>query len=60
VSRLFRSLRLPGSQPFRRGSLSFLPDVVDRMTPAGSIPADSDDLVSSTLRELQAGRESHG
>ena len=37
-----------------------LPDVVDRMTPAGSIPADSDDLVSSTLRELQAGRESHG
>jgi uncharacterized protein YidB (DUF937 family) len=31
-----------------------LPDVVDRMTPAGSIPADSDDLVARTLQELNA------
>src|SRR4029453_1595673 len=31
-----------------------LPDVVDRMTPRGSIPADSDDLVSRTLQELNA------
>ena len=37
-----------------------LPDVVDRMTPTGSIPSDSDDLVARTLRELQMGRESHG
>jgi len=29
-----------------------LPDVVDRMTPAGSVPPDSDDLVSRTLQEL--------
>jgi len=29
-----------------------LPDVVDRMTPAGSIPPDSDDLVSRTLQDL--------
>jgi uncharacterized protein YidB (DUF937 family) len=29
-----------------------LPDVVDRMTPGGSIPDDSDDLVSRTLQEL--------
>jgi uncharacterized protein YidB (DUF937 family) len=31
-----------------------LPDVVDRMTPAGSIPPDSDDLVARTLQELNA------
>ena len=30
-----------------------LPEVVDRMTPSGAIPADSDDLVSRTLQELQ-------
>ena len=29
-----------------------LPDVVDRMTPTGAIPDDSDDLVSRTLQEL--------
>ena len=29
-----------------------LPDVVDRMTPTGSIQSDSDDLVSRTLQEL--------
>jgi len=29
-----------------------LPNVVDRMTPEGSIPADSDDLVARTLDEL--------
>jgi uncharacterized protein YidB (DUF937 family) len=37
-----------------------LPQVVDRMTPSGSIPDDGDDLVARTLRELQQGRESHG
>jgi uncharacterized protein YidB (DUF937 family) len=31
-----------------------LPEVVDRMTPGGSIPADSDDLVARTLQELNA------
>jgi uncharacterized protein YidB (DUF937 family) len=36
-----------------------LPQVVDRMTPSGSLP-DGDDLVARTLRELQMGRESHG
>ncbi len=33
-----------------------LPDVVDRMTPSGTIPPDSDDLVARTLQELQAPR----
>ena len=33
-----------------------LPDVVDRMTPTGSIPADSDDLVARTLQELMTRR----
>jgi uncharacterized protein YidB (DUF937 family) len=33
-----------------------LPDVIDRMTPAGSIPDDSDDLVSRTLQELTTRR----
>ena len=41
-----------------------LPQVVDRMTPSGSIPDDGDDLVARTLQELQLGRaqgrESHG
>jgi uncharacterized protein YidB (DUF937 family) len=41
------------SQQDAAGSIAqMLPDVVDRMTPAGSIPADSDDLVARTLREL--------
>ena len=31
-----------------------LPDVVDRMTPTGSIPDDGDDLVARTLQELNA------
>jgi uncharacterized protein YidB (DUF937 family) len=30
-----------------------LPDVVDRMTPEGRIPADNDDLVARTLEMLQ-------
>jgi uncharacterized protein YidB (DUF937 family) len=33
-----------------------LPQVVDRMTPDGSIPADHDDLVARTLEQLQRGR----
>jgi uncharacterized protein YidB (DUF937 family) len=33
-----------------------LPHVVDQMTPTGSIPADSDDLVSRTLQELMTKR----
>ena len=33
-----------------------LPHVVDQMTPAGSVPPDSDDLVSRTLQELMAKR----
>jgi uncharacterized protein YidB (DUF937 family) len=33
-----------------------LPEVVDRMTPTGSIPPDSDDLVSRTLQELMSKR----
>ena len=33
-----------------------LPDVVDRMTPSGAIPDDSDDLVSRTLQELNGRR----
>jgi uncharacterized protein YidB (DUF937 family) len=35
-----------------RTSRRRLPNVVDRMTPEGSIPADSDDLVARTLDEL--------
>ena len=33
-----------------------LPNVVDQMTPAGSIPADSNDLVSRTLQDLMRRR----
>ena len=33
-----------------------LPNVVDHMTPTGSIPADSNDLVSRTLQDLMRGR----
>ena len=33
-----------------------LPQVVDRMTPDGSIPADHDDLVSRTLQDLMGGK----
>jgi uncharacterized protein YidB (DUF937 family) len=38
------------------GVAQALPQVVDQMTPGGSIPADSDDLVSRTLQELMAKR----
>jgi len=34
---------------------SALPDVVDRMTPQGSVPPDSDDLVNRALEILQRG-----
>jgi len=34
---------------------SALPDVVDRMTPQGSVPANSDDLVARALEILQRG-----
>jgi uncharacterized protein YidB (DUF937 family) len=34
---------------------SALPDVVDHMTPQGSVPADSDDLVNRALEILQRG-----
>jgi uncharacterized protein YidB (DUF937 family) len=34
---------------------SALPEVVDRMTPQGSVPADSDDLVNRALEILQRG-----
>lgn len=33
-----------------------LPEVVNRMTPGGSIPDDGDDLVSRTLNELMRGQ----
>jgi uncharacterized protein YidB (DUF937 family) len=33
-----------------------LPQVVDKMTPDGTIPADHDDLVERTLRDLQQRR----
>lgn len=33
-----------------------LPEVVNRMTPAGSIPDDGDDLVSRTLNDLMRGQ----
>lgn len=33
-----------------------LPEVVNRMTPQGSLPADGDDLVSRTLGELMRGQ----
>ena len=33
-----------------------LPEVVDKMTPQGQIPAGDDDLVARTLQELQRGR----
>jgi uncharacterized protein YidB (DUF937 family) len=33
-----------------------LPEVVDKMTPQGQIPANDDDLVAKTLQELQKGR----
>jgi len=34
---------------------SALPEVVDRMTPQGSVPPDSDDLVNRALEILQRG-----
>ena len=34
---------------------SALPDVVDRMTPGGAVPQDSDDLVNRALELLQRG-----
>jgi len=34
---------------------SALPEVVDRMTPQGSVPADADDLVNRALEILQRG-----
>jgi uncharacterized protein YidB (DUF937 family) len=34
---------------------SVLPDVVDRMTPQGSVPANSDDLVARALEIMQRG-----
>ena len=46
-----RELGLPHDQA-ASSVAQVLPDVVDRMTPAGSIPPDSDDLVSRTLQEL--------
>ena len=33
-----------------------LPDVVNRMTPSGSLPPDGDDLVARTLQELMRGQ----
>jgi uncharacterized protein YidB (DUF937 family) len=33
-----------------------LPDVVDRMTPQGSVPANGDDLVARALEILERGR----
>jgi len=33
-----------------------LPEVVNRMTPTGSLPPDSDDLVTRTLQELMRGQ----
>ena len=33
-----------------------LPEVVNRMTPQGNLPADGDDLVSRTLGELMRGQ----
>ena len=42
------------------GVANTLPDVVDRMTPAGSIPDDQDDLVARTLEMLQRGRNPSG
>ena len=38
------------------GVAQALPQVVDQLTPGGSIPPDSDDLVSRTLQELMAKR----
>ncbi len=38
------------------GLAQALPDVVDRMTPQGLVPADSDDLVAQVLAGLQQGR----
>jgi uncharacterized protein YidB (DUF937 family) len=32
-----------------------LPDVVDRMTPQGSVPANSDDQVARALEIMQRG-----
>jgi uncharacterized protein YidB (DUF937 family) len=34
---------------------SALPDVVNQMTPKGSVPNDSDDVVSRALEILQRG-----
>ncbi len=33
-----------------------LPEVVNRMTPAGGVPADGDDLVARTLQDLMRGQ----
>jgi len=33
-----------------------LPQIVDQMTPQGALPADSDDLVSQVLADLQRKR----
>lgn len=40
-----------------QGSVSqALPEVVNRMTPTGNVPADGDDLVARTLQELMRGQ----
>jgi uncharacterized protein YidB (DUF937 family) len=38
------------------GLAAMLPQIVDHMTPQGALPADSDDLVSQVLADLQRKR----
>jgi uncharacterized protein YidB (DUF937 family) len=38
------------------GLASMLPQIIDQMTPHGSIPANSDDMVSQVLAQLQRPR----
>ncbi|MFO1311178.1 MAG: YidB family protein [Burkholderiales bacterium] len=51
IQDIARELGLPHDQAASSVARA-LPDVVDRMTPNGAIPHDSDDLVARTLQEL--------
>ena len=51
IQDIARQLGLPHDQAASTVAQA-LPDVVDRMTPGGTIPHDADDLVSRTLQEL--------
>lgn len=54
IDRIAEQLGLPRHEAADQVATA-LPDVVDRMTPQGSVPANSDDLVSRALEILGKG-----